>query len=165
MIKNTFLFSLLFLSLLSCADNDKIVILTSTGRINHVLVVMKNSDWNGDVGTAIKKIVTIPVEGLPQEENQFSINQVSPRAFNNLFKRTRNILFVGYDSINNFYMNTNVYANPQITLSILGKNKEELIKNINDHKDELISAFKDNDLKIYQKKITTKEAYFEIRQN
>ena len=154
MIKNIFPLALLILSLFSCVDNDKIVMVTSTGRINHVLVVMKNSDWTGEVGTAIKNIVTTPVEGLPQEEYQFSINQVSPREFNNLFKRTRNILFVGYDSINNFYTNTNVYANPQITLSILGKNKEELLNNINSHKNELISTFKNNDLKVYQKKIT-----------
>ncbi len=154
MIKNIPLLALLFVTILSCVDNDKVIMLKSTGRINHVLVVMKNSDWDGDVGTAIRNIVTTPVEGLPQEENQFSINQVSPSAFNNLFKRTRNILFVGYDSINNFYSNKNIYANPQITLTILGKNKEDLIDNINNHKDELISIFKTNDLKLYQKKIT-----------
>jgi len=140
--------------MLSCADNDKIIMLQSTGRINHVLVVIKNSDWDGEVGNAIRNIVTTPVEGLPQEENQFSINQVSPKAFNNLFKRTRNILFVGYDSITNFYSNKNIYANPQITLTILGKNKEDLINNINSHKDEFISVFKTNDLKLYQRKIT-----------
>jgi len=140
--------------MLSCADNDKIIMLQSTGRINHVLVVIKNSDWDGEVGNAIRNIVTTPVEGLPQEENQFSINQVSPKAFNNLFKRTRNILFVGYDSITNFYSNKNIYANPQITLTILGKNKEDLINNINSHKDEFISVFKTNDLKLYQRKKT-----------
>ena len=154
MIKNTFFITLLIISMLSCADNDKIIMLQSTGRINHVLVVIKNSDWDGEVGNAIRNIVTTPVEGLPQEENQFSINQVSPKAFNNLFKRTRNILFVGYDSITNFYSNKNIYANPQITLTILGKNKEDLINNINSHKDEFISVFKTNDLKLYQRKIT-----------
>ena len=154
MIKNTTLITLLFITMLSCVNNDKIIMVSSTGRINHVLVVMKNSDWDGDVGTAIRNIVTTPVEGLPQEENQFAINQVSPKQFNNLFKRTRNILFVGYDSINNFYSNKNIYANPQITLTILGKDKEDLIANINSHKEELISTFKKSDLKLYQRRIT-----------
>lgn len=154
MIKKIFVLTLLFITILSCADKDKVIMLKSTGRINHVLVVMKNSDWDGEVGTAIRNIVTTPVEGLPQEENQFSITQVSPSAFNNLFKRTRNILFVGYDSISNFYSNKNIYANPQITLTILGKNKEDLIDNIDSHKEELISTFKNNDLKLYQRRIT-----------
>lgn len=154
MIKNMSILTLLIITVLSCADKDKVIMLKSTGRINHVLVVMKNSDWDGDVGTAIRNIVTTPVEGLPQEENQFSINQVSPKQFNNLFKRTRNLLFVGYDSITNFYTNKNIYANPQTTLTILGKNKEDLIANINSHKEELISTFKISDLRLYQKRIT-----------
>lgn len=154
MIKNTSLIALLIITMLSCVDKDKVILLESTGRINHVLVVMKNSDWNGEVGNAIRNIVTTPVEGLPQEENQFSINQVAPNTFNNLFKRTRNIMFVGYDSVTNFYTNKNVYANPQITLTFLGKNKADLINNINSNKDALISTFKNNDLKIYQRKIT-----------
>ena len=154
MIKNTALITLLIITMLSCADKDKVIMVGSTGRINHVLVVMKNSDWDGDVGSAIRNVVTTPVEGLPQEEHQFSINQVSPKQFNNLFKRTRNILFVGYDSINNFYSNKNIYANPQTTLTVLGKNKEDLIDNIYSHKNELISTFKKSDLKLYQRKIT-----------
>ncbi len=44
--------------MLSCVDTDKVIMVESTGRINHVLVVMKNSDWDGDVGTAIRNIVT-----------------------------------------------------------------------------------------------------------
>ena len=145
----------LFLTILySCAEKDTLIMVESTGRINHVLVVMKNSDWDGKPGDAIRNIITTPLAGLPQEENQFSINHVAPQIFNNLFKRTRNILFVGYDSITNFYVNKNIYANPQITLTILGKNEEELIENINAHKKDLVSIFKNNDLKIYQRKIT-----------
>ena len=63
-------------------------------------------------------------------------------------------MFVGYDSIANFYSNTNIYASPQTTLTILGKNKADLIKNINSHKNDMIATFKNNDLAVYQRKIT-----------
>jgi hypothetical protein len=116
--------------------------------------VIKNSDWQGDVGDTLREIIAKPVIGLPQEEAQFSINQVSPKTFNGFFKRTRNIMFVGLDTERNFYSNTNIYANPQTTLTILGQNKEDLIDNINEHKKEIISIFKINDLNVYQKKIT-----------
>ena len=59
---------------------------------------MNDEDWKGKVGDALKKIITEPVIGLPQEENQFSVTQVDPRTFNALFKRNRNILFVGIDT-------------------------------------------------------------------
>lgn len=156
MIKKLSLITVLFFSLISCSKNDKLTLVNSTGRINHVLIVIKNSDWQGEVGDALREIIANPLVGLPQEETQFSINQVTPRNFNNLFKPTRNIMFVGYDTINNFYTNNNVYASPQTTLSILGKSKEELINNINKHEKEIISTFKKNDLIVYQNKITKK---------
>lgn len=128
----------------------------STGRINHVIIVMKNSDWQGKVGDTLRNIIAEPVVGLPQDEPQFTINQVPPETFNSLFQRSRNILFVGYDQDvkNNYYTNTNIYAEPQITLTILAKNEEELIQNLQDHKEDIITTFKNKDLELYQKKVT-----------
>ncbi len=154
MIKKISIFAFLIIILNSCVGNDKLTLVESSGRINHILIVIKNSDWEGDVGDALRDIITTPLVGLPQEEYQFSINQIPPQTFSSLFKRNRNIMFVGYDSIANFYTNTNIYASPQTTLTILGKNKKDLIKNINSHKSDLISTFKNNDLAVYQKKIT-----------
>lgn len=146
---------LLFLSILiSCGKSDKVTLVSSTGRINYVLIVMDDEDWKGRVGDALKNIITQPVIGLPQEEYQFSINQVDPITFNSLFKRHRNILFVGLDTIDHFYTNHDVYASPQTTITILSKDKEGLIENINSHKDEIIDIFKKNDLSVYQRKIT-----------
>jgi len=158
MLKKITLLTLIFIVLVSCSKNDKITLVSSTGRINHVLIVMKNSDWQGEAGDALREIIAQPVAGLPQEEPQFSITQVPPETFNNLFKRTRNILFVGYDNKENVYTNKDIYASPQITLTILSENKEALIKNINTHKKEIITTFKKNDLSLYQKRIT-KDSY------
>lgn len=154
MIKKICVLTLLFITSISCVNNDKITLVDSSGRINHLLIVIKNSDWQGEVGDSLREIIAKPLVGLPQEEPQFSINQVSPKTFNSFFKRTRNIMFVGLDTERNFYTNSNIYANPQTTLTILGQNKEDLIDNINEHKKEIISTFKINDLSVYQKKIT-----------
>lgn len=138
----------------SCEKSDKVTLVSSTGRINHVLIVMNNEDWQGKVGDALKKIIAEPVKGLPQEENQFSINQVDPVTFNSLFKRNRNILFVGIDKEENFYVNQDVFASPQTTVTILSKDKEALIENIRSHAEEIVSIFKKYDLALYQRKIT-----------
>ncbi len=158
MLKKIAIIALLFIIISSCEKDDKLTLVGSTGRINHVLIVIKNSDWQGEVGDALREIITEPVEGLPQEEAQFSINQVPPNTFTSLFKRSRNIMFVGYDKKENFYINSNIYASPQITLSILAENKEALIENIRSHKNEIISTFKDNDLIVYQKTLK-RESY------
>ena len=154
MLKKVLLFVLLTTTTIACHKNDKVTLVSSTGRINHVLIVIKNSDWQGKIGDALRDIITVPVAGLPQEEQQFSINHVAPETFNQLFKRSRNILFVGFDEETKFYTNKNIYANPQITLSILGESEQDIIDNINTHKKEIISVFKSNDLKVYKQKLS-----------
>ncbi len=128
--------------LISCGKSDKVMLVSSTGRINHVLIVMNDEDWNGKIGESLKNIISEPVLGLPQEENQFSVTQVDPRTFNALFKRNRNILFVGIDTTNQVYSNIDVYSSPQTTLTILAKDKKTLIENIDSHKDDIINTFK-----------------------
>ena len=148
-------FTLLVSSLLiSCEKSNQITLVESTGRINNILIVLNTSDWEGKVGDSLKVIIGEPVIGLPQEEQQFGVNHVDPRSFNSLFKRNRNIMFVGLDSINNFYTNHNVFASPQTTLTILGKDKDALIENILSHKEEIIDIFKKNDLALFQRKVT-----------
>ena len=138
----------------SCAKSDKITLVDSTGRINHVLIVMNNEDWDGRVGDSLRQIIAQPLPGLPQEEYPFTVNQVDPITFNSLFKRNRNILFIGVDTLEHFYSNTNLYASPQLTLTILGRDKDELISNMMSHREELISTFKENDMRLYQYKVT-----------
>ncbi len=152
------LFVLLTLMVASCAKSDKITLVDSTGRINHVLIVMNNEDWEGRVGDSLRQIIAQPLPGLPQEEYPFTVNQVDPITFNSLFKRNRNILFIGVDTLEHFYSNTNLYAYPQLTLTILGKDKNQLISNMMSHREELISTFKENDMRLYQSKVT-RDAY------
>lgn len=154
MFKRITLLLFCFSILISCGKSDTVTLVSSTGRINHVLIVINDSDWDGRVGDALKKIIGEPVLGLPQEENQFSVTQVDPRTFNALFKRNRNILFVGIDTVNQVYTNSNIYSSPQTTLTILATDKETLIESIADNKDEILSTFKKNDLALYQRKIT-----------
>ncbi len=154
------MFKRIFLALLSlglfssCEQSDTVTLVDSTGRINNILIVLNNADWDGKVGDALKTIISEPVVGLPQEEDQFGVNHVDPKSFNSLFKRNRNILFVGLDTVNHFYTNHNIFASPQTTLTILGKDKDELIENIRSHKEEIISIFKKTDLALLQSKVT-----------
>lgn len=138
----------------SCEKSDQITLVESTGRINSILIVLNTSDWDGRVGDSLKEIIGEPVIGLPQEENQFGVNHVDPKSFNSLFKRNRNILFVGLDSVNQFYTNQNIFSSPQTTLTILGKDKDALIENIQSHREEIIDIFKSNDLALFQRKVT-----------
>ncbi|MEN8124794.1 MAG: DUF4837 family protein [Bacteroidota bacterium] len=156
MVKKILLPFIIFLSVVSCEKDKKITLVDSTGRINHLLVVMTDENWQGEVGDSLRTVLAEPLVGLPQDEAQFYVNQVTPNNFTKLFKRTRNILFIGLAEEENFYVNQNIYATPQTTLTILGEDINSLIKNIKKHKKEIIDTYKKRDLALYQNKITKK---------
>jgi len=147
----------IFITLLSCNDkNNEIILQESAGRINHIILVIENDLWKGVVGDSIRDIIASPILGLPQEETQFSISQVPPKTFNRIFQKNRNILLIGISKKEGYSIKKDIFARPQITLNILGKDTNSLLKLIQEHKEDIISVFKDSDLKVYQKKITKK---------
>jgi hypothetical protein len=142
---------------ISCDSGpDKKVYKEANGRINHLLIVMKNSEWQGDLGDVIREIVAEPVLGLPQPESQFEITQVPPDNFGTMFRATRSVLNIGIGSDNSFNVETNVYAAPQKIVTIIGKNKKELITEIHKNSKKIVAIFKDADLKTVQQKTLNK---------
>ncbi len=147
--------SIVFLSLLSCNNKDKTITLPkSSSRINHLTIIINNDLWKGSVGDSLREIIAAPVLGLPQEENQFSVTQVPVKTFGRLFKTSRNLLFIGVDSKEGYGIKNNLYAHPQVTMTISGKDNASLITQIDAHKEDIISVFKNADLKLYQRKVT-----------
>ena len=145
--------SVVLLSLLSCNNKDNTIILSkSTTSINHLTIVIDNDLWKGTVGDSLREIIAAPVLGLPQEENQFSVTQIPPKTFGRIFKTSRNLLFIGVENNEGYVVKKDIYASPQIAMTIIGKDKTSLIEEINTHKKEIISVFKDGDLKLSQRR-------------
>ena len=140
--------------MISCdtGGNQK-VLQEANGRMNNLLIVMKNSEWQGEIGDELRKIIAEPVLGLPQPEAQFEVTQVPPESFSTMFKASRSILNIGIGDKNSFIANTNVYAEPQKIITITGKNKKELIREIQKTGKALISEFKNADLLTFQRSI------------
>ena len=64
----------------------------STGRINHVIVVVNPNHWKGKIGKAFKELISEPIAGLPQPEYAFNISTIPPSAFTKMFQSSRNLL-------------------------------------------------------------------------
>ncbi len=149
--------TIIFLALLSCnSKNSTKVLPESAGTINRLTIVINNDLWKGSVGDSLREIIAAPILGLPQEENQFSVTQVPVKTFGRLFKSSRNLLFIGIADNEGYTVKNDLYAAPQTAMTILGKDASSLIKQINAHKEDIITVFKNSDLKFYQKKITRK---------
>tara|TARA_R110001583_G_scaffold103863_3_gene251120 strand:+ start:8900 stop:9874 length:975 start_codon:yes stop_codon:yes gene_type:complete len=143
--------------LISCeSGKNQRVISDANGRINSLLIVMKNSAWQGEIGDELRKFIAEPVLGLPQPEAQFEVSQVPLENFGSMFKTSRSILNIGVTDKNSFTVATDIYAAPQKIITITGKNKEELIKEIQKNSSKIISEFKNSDLISVRNKILKK---------
>lgn len=143
-------FILVFLT--NCSDKKpELTLAESTGKINHLLVVIKDTQWRGDIGDEIRKVLGSPVLGLPQPETQFNITQVAPEYFGSMFKTSRSVLQISIGKEDKFSIQNDVYSKPQRIIQIVGKDNISIARIIQKHQNELIAVFKNNDLFSTQK--------------
>jgi len=137
--------------LTACVGTDKFVLRGSLGKVNKVMVVTKVSDWNGDIGSAIRNSFGEMVVGLPQPEPVLSVSQIAPNGFRSMMKISRNILIIGEAEKEDFYIKKNVYAQPQTIIYVYGTDDASAIKVFNAHKKEIIAAYISSDILMTQK--------------
>lgn len=144
--------------IVACGGNDKSSKQTnldymkpgSTGRINHVIVVVEDNIWKGSAGEALRNVIKKPVEGLPQKESQFNVSTIPATAFTKMFKNSRNLLFLQLADSKVLKSSTNKYALPQTILEVKAPTVDELVSMIETKADEIVSTFRDGDLKTIQ---------------
>ena len=148
---------LLFLSFLlfSCkeeASNSK-GLSESSGNINNVSIFIDEPLWNGEVGDSLRKKFAAPVDGLPQVEPLFNINQYPTKIFDGFVKKGRNIIVVQKADKSGFGASKDLYAAPQNVFFISGKTNEDLLKVIETKAQEIIGKIKNGELVENQKRM------------
>ncbi|WP_333693558.1 DUF4837 family protein [Flavobacterium sp.] len=145
----------LFLILISCNENKQETVLKeSSGKINHLSVIIENKLWNGEVGDSIRRKFAAPVDGLPQEEPLFTIKQYEPQLFEGFMTNSRNILVVLKKEESGFELRKNEFAQPQNVAHISGTNVEQLVLQIERHADAIIKEFKKTEITENQRRIS-----------
>lgn len=118
----------------------------SSGNINNVSIFIDEPLWNGEIGDSLRKKLAAPVDGLPQEEPLFNINQYPTKIFDGFVKKGRNIIVVQKSEKNGFSARKNLYAFPQNVFFITGTNSEELINNIEAKASQIISTIRTGEI-------------------
>lgn len=140
---------------ISCKEENREELLKeSSGKINHLSVIIENQLWNGEVGDSIRNIYAAPVDGLPQEEPLFTIKQYAPNLFEGFMTNSRNILVVLKKEENNFELVENEFAKPQNVAHITGSSVSEIVSLLEKHSQEIITKFKQTDIEENQRRIS-----------
>lgn len=144
------------LILASCTNSDKEsarIYAESNGNINNLQIVMSNELWEGRVGEAVRSVFAAPVDGLPQDEPMFNMNQIPPSAFSGFAKYNRT--FVQFTQSDSTYVRyaKNPFAKPQLGVFVGAPDKDALIAQLNEKSGDIIAAIKATEITEKQRRI------------
>lgn|SRR5690606_15878780 len=145
----------LFFAFTSCNDSgkrDKSLLPDSVGNINALQIVIPNDLWNGIVGEAIRNNFAAPVDGLPQDEPLFSMNQMPPEAFTGFARSNRLFLYVVLSEEDKATVAKDEYAKPQTGAIIKATSEEKLVELIDKNAAKIIESFHASEIKERQRR-------------
>ena len=133
------------LALISCSEDKrkKALLPNISGHAGEVIVVIDKGDWEGAVGTTLRDTLGQDCRFLPQREPLYSLVNVIPSGFTNMFQIHRNIIVV---NIKNdvtdpgVKLRQDIWAKPQIVISIDAKSSAEAVDIIKENSRLIIAA-------------------------
>lgn len=155
-MKNIVFLAALFVLILSCkgsGEEEQLVLTNSSGNINNVSVVVDNENWEGSIGEALRNNLAAPVDGLPQDEPLFSLNQMPPEAFKGFVRKNRLFVKIEEGKEAGFKVFNDPFAQPQSGVLITGQNKQEIVEQINENSERIVKTFKNTEIKEKQRRI------------
>lgn len=135
---------LMVLTFASCKGKKSVFTPTSSGRPYEILVVVNNQQWERPAGRALFNVLDTDVPGLPQSERSFRISYTDPMYYDQTLKLFRNIIIVDIQDIYStpkIKYARDVYASPQMIMTIQAPNEEEFEKFVTENKQTIIDFF------------------------
>ena len=164
-MKKGFVLLAIVLFLGSCEnkiDRKNAYVPESSGNLNHVTLVMPESDWNANLGNSVREALQQTYEGLPFDEPQFSINYLNPKTFSGFARQGRNVVWFQRDSLARFQLAENQFARPQILAQITGEDTDIQQFYFEENATLLRRAFQENErkekLRRISKSLTTEKS-------
>ena len=145
--------SLLVITSCNNSSSNQRIVSESSGNINNLSVVIDPELWEGNVGEAIRKVLAAPVHGLNQDEPLFILSQIPPSVFSGFAARNRIVIKVEKGNEADVKIAKDVFARPQKVVVVSGKTDQEIINQIENNADRIVSSLKSEEIKEQQRRI------------
>lgn len=102
-----------------------------SGKAGEVVVVIDKAAWDGELGTLVRDNLACDCPYLPFREPLYSLVNVAPRAFTNIFQIHRNIIIFNVDAQltkESVKFRNDVWARPQAVVQINAFDNESAVK-------------------------------------
>ncbi len=133
------------LALASCNQKkvQKALLPNISGKAGEVIVVIDKGAWEGSVGILLRDSLTADHPFLPQAEPLYTLVNVAPGGFTNLFKVHRNIILINISGNvvdPGVVYRQDVWAAPQCVIGINAPNNETAIALIKENSPKIITT-------------------------
>lgn len=101
-----------------------------SGKAGEIMVVIEREQWEGNLGVALREVLADDTPYLAQREPLFTLSNVPPGSFNNMFKMHRNLLIVNINPqnvSNGVIYKSNQWARPQALVQLNAATEEEAL--------------------------------------
>lgn len=109
------------LAVLGCREGTKVLLPNISGKAGEVIVVIDKDNWEGDLGNEVRLLLADDCPWLAQKEPLYTLVNVAPGAFTDLFKVHRNIVFFDINpqvSKEGVSYRTDMWAAPQCVIQV-----------------------------------------------
>ena len=127
-------------AIMSIACNEqtkkKVLLPNISGKAGEVIVVTGKTDWEGIVGTTLRDTLACDCPYLPQREPLYSLVDVAPAGFTNMFQIHRNIIVINISNTvtePGVVFKKDVWAAPQCVIYVNAINSESAAQLIKDY--------------------------------
>jgi hypothetical protein len=115
--------------------------------INSLAIAIDDQLWSGEIGDSLRKKFAAPVDGLPQEEPLFTIQQFPIRLFDANKTSNTNLILIKKEEETSYKFVQNRYFEPQNLVIISGKSNAEILNFIEENGDSLVNIFRETEIK------------------
>jgi hypothetical protein len=135
--------ALTVIGLASCSGSGKTLLPNVSGKAGEVIVVIERADWEGALGNEVRDLLACDCPWLYIREPLYSLVNVAPGGFADLFKVHRNIVIFQIDpqAVNTGVLVKNdVWASPQCVVQVSAHDSEEAIATLKEKGATIVSA-------------------------
>lgn len=133
------------ISLISCSESRKkeILLPNISGKAGEVIVVIDKGQWEGAVGTTLRDTLACDCPFLPQKEPLYTLVDLAPSGFTQMFQLHRNIIIVNIKSDvtePGVIYRSDVWARPQCVIRINAADSETAVQLIKENSQKMIAT-------------------------
>jgi len=114
-----------------------------SGKVGEVIVVLDKDNWDGDLGAAIRDVLGGDCPYLAQKEPLYTLVNVSPTGFGDLFKVHRNLLIFTLDpaaETEGTVYRQDVWSRPQCIIQVNAKDGKSALNIFQQDSDRILGT-------------------------